>query len=75
MRKFREKQMRKFRAKKYENFTKKKYGREIINYDIIKLLMLSSQSRAFRLDALYKGTDFPFNYIVKEHILLTLNFL
>ena len=31
---------------KCENFARK-YGREIINYDIIKLLMLSSQSREF----------------------------
>ena len=28
-------------------FVRKKYGREIINYDIIKLLLLSSQSRKF----------------------------
>ena len=31
---------------KCENFAKK-YGREIINYNIIKLLTLSSQSREF----------------------------
>ena len=33
-------------AKKMRNFAKK--NTEIINYDIIKLLMLSSQSRAFK---------------------------
>ena len=39
-------------AKSNENFFQenlmRKYGRELINYDIVKLLMLSSQSREFQ---------------------------
>ena len=42
---FANKRVRKFWGKG-KNFAKK-YGREIINYDTIKLIMLSSQSREF----------------------------
>ena len=48
--------MRKFREKIYSKIfwgenvkiLRKKYEREIINYDIIKLLMLSSQSKELK---------------------------
>ena len=48
--------MRKFHEKLYSEIflgenvkiLRKKYGREIINYDIIKLLMLSSQRKEFK---------------------------
>ena len=45
--KFHEKKMQKFWGKKVENIAKK-YGREIINYDIMQLLMLSFWAEYFR---------------------------